>query len=115
MILEDVILKYESHSQGELTEHEVSAYYQGRLIGQLPWDETGKIGVVAVGRKFRRQGVATKMWNHAQTFDVPPQHSPNRTSSGNAWAHAVGGYVPNLKEDPTIDIVEWVYDTDYLD
>ena len=50
----------------------------------------------------RRQGIATDLFKQAthlstQFNDVPaPRHYTKRTEEGDAWAHAVGGDIPEL-------------------
>lgn len=73
-------------------------------LGWMQWrDDTGKIEHIMVNNDRRRQGIATAMWNRAhqlsQERNIPaPQHSSQRTPSGDAWAKAVGGPVPRLKK-----------------
>jgi len=46
---------------------------------------------VSVLPQHRRKGIATALYNHVGR----PNHSLFRTDEGNAWAHAVGGFIPN--------------------
>jgi hypothetical protein len=69
-------------------------------IAHMQWDpEKGKISDIHVEEPYRRQGVATSMWNKSQQWSkdngvTPPAHSPKRTEAGDAWAKSVGGSVP---------------------
>lgn len=71
----------------------------GAFAGRLTWSPK-QVEEVSVPEDFRRQGIATGMWNHAQQVAsenarVPaPKHSKDRTDAGDAWARSVGGRVP---------------------
>lgn len=65
-------------------------------LGDRP---AGNIDDVHVHEDFRRQGIATELWNHANELAdkgvIPrPLHSTQRTYEGDRWARAVGGKVP---------------------
>jgi len=66
------------------------------MIGKLILKLDGVIDVIWVTPGRRREGIATLMYRFAQnSFDIPEvKHSPYRTSIGDLWANAVGGYVP---------------------
>jgi GNAT superfamily N-acetyltransferase len=69
---------------------------QGRYVGALKWDPSeGDVQHVQVDDDYRRQGVATGMWNYAQGLKgvQTPIHAPSdeRTNAGNAWVKAVKG------------------------
>lgn len=49
---------------------------------------------VQVPAQFRRQGIATALWNHAKAIGLNPQHSSWRTKAGDKWAHSTGDEVP---------------------
>jgi GNAT superfamily N-acetyltransferase len=64
----------------------------GEQIGNMTWAAkgSGKIAAIEVDPKFRRQGIATAMWNHANSVS-PVTHGETRTPEGDAWAKSVGG------------------------
>jgi len=77
--------------------HEVIALHPetGEKMGHLTWD-SDFVEHVYTMPSFRRQGVATKMWNYAQGIaqqgKAPvPKHSPIKSESGQKWAESVGG------------------------
>lgn len=93
--------------------HVVQAKHGDDIIGELHWHHTkitpeplsqrplpGVIADVGVDAEHRRKGVATGMWNYANSLDVEPKpmHSPSRTPAskggGDPWAKAVGGKRP---------------------
>ena len=41
-------------------------------------------------KQYRRQGVATHLWEIAKDYKLNPVHDSNRTEAGTAWAWAVG-------------------------
>jgi len=65
------------------------------LLGHLNLDSSGMIQQIETRPEFRRQGIATALYNHAVAASqtnpaIPtPRHSGSRTPSGNAWARAV--------------------------
>lgn len=64
----------------------------------------GQIGSVSVLPVHQRKGVATAMAKRAeQELGIPLSHSEARTSDGDAWAKAFGGYMPPMppREDNT--------------
>ena len=75
-----------------------------RNLGWMQWrDEDGRIEHISVNNDMRRQGIATAMWNRAHQLSeergIPaPQHSPIRTTEGDAWAKKVGGNIPRLRK-----------------
>ncbi len=103
---EGVELEYERVDLGgNWVEHQIIAYIDGERVGCLPWDEHGRIGFVIVEASYRRQGIATAMWEYAHTLPiVPPEHSPNRTDAGDAWAASVGGYLPPRNDRDSFDL-----------
>lgn len=93
--------------RGELADkkpipHRVVAQEGDETIGKLDWSpaESGHIVDIFVEKPFRRRGVATGMFKHAQHIssqfdDVPaPTHNSSRTEEGDAWARSVGGTLP---------------------
>ena len=82
------------------TYHQVIARHPetGEQMGHLAWDDTSVHGL-GTAPAYRRQGVATKMWQHAnqlaaQGIAPAPRHSSIRTKEGDAWARSVGGDLP---------------------
>lgn len=77
--------------------HEVTALHPetGEKMGHLTWDNDF-VDHVSTMPSFRRQGVATGMWNYAHSIakegTVPaPKHSPIKSEAGQKWADSVGG------------------------
>jgi hypothetical protein len=73
--------------------HTVNAYSkEGELVGELMWHKHhGRVDLLDVDGAHRRRGVATLMWNSAQTSGLtPPKHSDEQTEEGKAWAKKVG-------------------------
>lgn len=102
-------------------EHTLIAYPQGvtpsqnpsNHIGYMSWVKgSGIVSDVMVKPNFRRQGVATALWNEAnkiaqQTPTVPaPRHNSMRSRVGDQWARSVGGEVPPLKGDQFMPYVD---------
>jgi GNAT superfamily N-acetyltransferase len=79
--------------------HQLIAETPERQMGLLEWTSSG-IRNVNVRPDLQRQGVATALYRHAQSLAkqhqrIPqPKHSMDRTTSGDAWAKAVGGRRP---------------------
>ena len=69
----------------------------GEEIGSMSWDPVGGvISTLNVAKRFRRQGIATKLWDTASKLG-PVAHSVVRSVAGDDWAKAVGGHLPELK------------------
>ena len=73
------------------------------FLGAMRWDRnSGHMYDISVDKPYRRQGIATAMWNHAQQLaasnqDIStPKHSPVRTADGQAWSESVGAEPPVL-------------------
>lgn len=68
----------------------------GRLkMGHLSWSPTGRISDIYVPVHSRRKGIATKMYEYAQSLGVgEPEHSEQRTDMGEAWAQSLGEDLP---------------------
>lgn len=97
-------------------EHRSYAMVRGRPVGRIQWlakdapstmwDGGGvleptpnAVTEVYVTPARRRQGIATALWNHAQSLPDPPRHSNERSLAGDAWAKKMGGHLPeNLNE-----------------
>lgn len=54
---------------------------------------------IATKDGYKLKGVARAMWNYATALGLDPQHSPDRTRDGDAFAKAVGGHVPEAAYD----------------
>lgn len=81
--------------------HNLEAVNDEGVVGRLEWyPKSRTVKDVFVEEPFRRQGVATGLWNEAhriakETRGVqPPKHSSRRTNAGTAWAKSVGGRLP---------------------
>jgi GNAT superfamily N-acetyltransferase len=67
----------------------------GNLLGHLNINHWGAIEQIETHPEFRRQGIATALYNAAKDANrhdpsIPaPVHSSARTPSGNAWAKSV--------------------------
>ena len=103
--LSDVQFQYDTVDAGERSPiHRVRAFAgaTGSHVGDLLWNAKG-IRNVIVSPDQQRRGVATSLWNHAQTLasenaKIPqPKHSADRTAAGDAWARSVGGRLPRRK------------------
>jgi hypothetical protein len=91
-------LRYSTEDTGERKpSHLVSAYHEGEKVGYLHWSgTTGRTYKIDVDDDHQRRGLATAMWNHANSLKGvrKPQHSNDRTDVGDAWARSVGGRLP---------------------
>jgi len=104
-------------TQGE--HHKVLAHHGEQRVGIMKWDpENGNVEDIQVHPEHRRRGVATGMWNFAQTHVRPqtpglgyaddviaPKHSVERTESGNAWAKSTGDKLPPLKKTSVREVL----------
>ena len=84
--------------------HNVVAYNEeGKQIGNLQWNRRSKrIHWVGVDQNYRRQGIASHMWDLAHQVSAElgkpgPKHSTVRWNEGDAWAKSVGGDLPENK------------------
>lgn len=102
-MLSDVQFRYwrtpKGASGGPIVEenaHIVEASQGGNPVGKLIWSaKTKEIRNIEVNDAYRRQGVATRMWDYANSLDVPkPKHSAERTDAGDAWARSVSKRLP---------------------
>lgn len=70
----------------------------GKYLSNMLLNEKGEVNAVETHPKYRRQGLAKKLWDIANTNaeqGAPaPVHSGTRTRAGEAWAKKVGGEVP---------------------
>jgi hypothetical protein len=78
----------------------------GIQIGDMTWDKrNGRLAMIKVEDGLRRQGIATAMWNHANSVS-PVTHSELRTPEGDAWAQKIGGDLPKNKACETCNSIE---------
>jgi hypothetical protein len=88
----------------EAPEHSLTAHHpNGTKAGEMHWfgeDDRKNLYPQAIGKidvpiQWRRQGIATAMWEHAHklaasNLGIPaPIHHPERTAEGHAWSRAV--------------------------
>jgi GNAT superfamily N-acetyltransferase len=82
-------IKHESDSLAGIV---IWAHHQNEKIGYL-W-LTGEfshannarfVRNIEVVKKYQRQGVATQLWNYAETNGFNPTHDLVRTDEGKAW------------------------------
>lgn len=85
----------------DMANHRIIAQHNNRRVGKMEWDiGTGDIQNVEVHPKHQRKGLATAMWHYAQDISGNNVgHSPVRTDEGDAWAHSVGGDIPERSRD----------------
>jgi GNAT superfamily N-acetyltransferase len=64
----------------------------GKSVGSIEWHPwSGRVEDINVDRNYRRQGVATQLWNEAQSTAQrtrgvnPPKHSDIQFPDGKAW------------------------------
>lgn len=87
------------HSNPGPGAHQLSAYHGDEKVGHMLWDKkSGKILELRTRPDVRRQGVATGMFNHGQSYDPPPKHASERTPEGNHFAKSTGTKVPPLRK-----------------
>lgn len=85
----------------------------GEEIATFSWHfQDGTVGVVGVSEKFRRKGIATKLWDEANLLaskvdDIPkPVHAAHQTPSGKKWAEAVDVRVNASKLDDQVALTD---------
>lgn len=91
-----------SYSRSKL-KHKVTAVTpEGEEAGHLHWARTDhegwsgplaqhEVAEVHVAEPYRRQKLATHMWQMAQAIDPEISHSGDKTRDGHLWATSVGG------------------------
>ena len=87
-------IKVNAYDSGD-GQTDIKARHLGRTIGKMtleaPFsDPKREVAEVSVNKKYRKQGIATAMWEHAKTTGLKPKHSETQTPSGRAWAKKVG-------------------------
>jgi GNAT superfamily N-acetyltransferase len=64
---------------------------KGYAIGYLNWDDSHRIMTIEVDPEYRRQGIATAMFNWAKQNANPKlRHSVELTDEGHAWGKSMG-------------------------
>lgn len=88
-------LSYRTEDQGERKpRHVVEAHQGDQRVGALNWyGTTGVVGRIEVDPDHTRKGIATAMWDHAQSLPgvKKPKQSNDRTRQGEAWAKSIKG------------------------
>lgn len=80
----------------------VRAYLGEINVGGIKWRSDHEIDGLWVEPDYRRQGIATALYEKAQGHtEGKLKHSPYRTREGDAWARSVGGYLPPSYTDLT--------------
>ena len=80
------------------------------VVGSMKWDsdDDGEVAMIQVHPGWRRRGVATALWRVAVEIVesqgwAAPQHSPQRTAEGDAWARTMGA--APAEEITTLDVL----------
>lgn len=71
----------------------------GEDLAYIDWESSGELYYIKVPAEYRRQGIATKLWEHAQeharSLNLPAlTHSEYRTDAGDSWAKSLGEKLP---------------------
>jgi GNAT superfamily N-acetyltransferase len=74
-------------------------------VGSMRILPDGTVGQIFVEPAYRRQGIATEMWNYANRQGLNPAHSPavDQTAAGKAWVASLGNPRPGLTVTGTGD------------
>jgi GNAT superfamily N-acetyltransferase len=101
--LSEIQFQYTTKDWGERRPiHRIQALQGNTEVGSLHWDSR-RIRDLTVLPEHQRHGIATQMWSEghrlaAENKKIPaPQHSSDRTDTGDAWARRVGGRLPKRK------------------
>lgn len=95
----------EDYNLGADNEITITTIGPSGQYGYITWDRyDGEILRLFVGTPYRRMGMGTYLYELAQKYAdekgcAEPEHSSRRSEAGDAWANAVGGYVPDLTDD----------------
>jgi len=81
---------------------------EGKKVGELGLDKFGpaKLSWITVHPDWRRKGVATAMWRHANDLhsqgilEKKPEMSDFRTVAGDNWAKSLGEDIPENRMSP---------------
>lgn len=90
-------LRYRTEDLGERKpRHVVEAVHGDEPVGKLNWSaSSGYIHRIDVSPQHRRKGLATAMWEYANSLPgvKKPVHAKkgDRTPQGDAWTNSVGG------------------------
>ena len=82
--------------------HNIKAVVGDQNVGSMSWGPR-MIRGISVIPEYRRQGIASRMWEEghrvaSENARIPkPAHSNDRTNEGDAWARSVGGRLPRRK------------------
>lgn len=86
------------HKPHTRNSHAAHALINGEVVAELTWWTTkpdqrtakGAVRHVWTDPDYRRQGIATALWQYAHSLDVTkPRHSRNRTRDGKAWIQSL--------------------------
>lgn len=98
--LSNIQFKVSQMEEEPWTEHMITAHKGKKQVGYLHYGNSGGVIDINVEKEHQRQGIATGMWNHAiniagtegpRGVRLPyPEHSANRTPSGEKWAKSTG-------------------------
>lgn len=84
--------------------HYLEAHKDGEVVGKLNWaHKSGNITGIYVPKEFRRQGVATALYNEGTRLSqssrgVPkPKITDDRTDLGEAWSKSLGARLPKRR------------------
>lgn len=71
----------------------------GQFLSNMTLGTDGEVLGVETHPKYRKQGLARKLWDTALTHHAEeglpgPKHSKTMTKAGEAWARKVGGALP---------------------
>jgi Acetyltransferase (GNAT) domain len=86
-------------------DHRIDVFNNSGAVGYIEWDSSdGEVIKIFVGKPYRRQGVATHLWELATEWaennnELPPEHSSRRSKEGDEFAKSIGGYIPDLTDD----------------
>lgn len=88
-------IPYTEDGRNDLTVEVIEAKNkQGEVIGRLRLEVDGTCYGIWVAEDYRRQGIATKLWEFAELFQYEPKHTAERTIDGNEWAKSLNQELP---------------------
>ncbi len=74
----------------------VGAFHDETRIGMLwltgEWEHLNGgrfVRLIEVDEEYRRQGIATALWNYAVEIGLKPTHDASKTEDGNGWASSL--------------------------
>jgi len=76
----------------------------GKVVARMFLNKDGEVDGIETHPKYRRQGLATKLYNfvketHERIPSIPaPKHSTSRTNLGQQWAKSTGEELPPLQK-----------------